>query len=44
VDDDRHEAVVLDDDPGANLHQWYRRYHYFAPEELTPLSTEVGRT
>ena len=22
VDDDRHVAVVLDDDPGADLHQW----------------------
>ena len=44
VDDDRHVAVVLDDDPGADLHEWYGRYHYFAPEELTPLDTEVGRT
>jgi hypothetical protein len=40
VDDDRHVAVVLDDDPGADLHQWYGRYHYFAPEELTPLDAE----
>jgi hypothetical protein len=44
VDDDRHVAVVLDDDPGADLHQWYGRYHYFAPEELTPLDPEVSRT
>ena len=44
VDDDRHVAVVLDDDPGADLHQWYGRYHYFAPEELTPLDAEAGRT
>ncbi len=44
VDDERHVAVVLDDDPGADLHQWYGRYHYFAPAELTPLDTEVGRT
>jgi hypothetical protein len=43
VDDDRHVAVVLDDDPGADLHQWYGRYHYFAPEELTPLDAEAGR-
>ena len=37
VDDERHVAVVLDDDPGADLHEWYGRYHYFAPAELTPL-------
>lgn len=37
VEDDRHVAVVLDDDPGADLHQWYGRYHYFAPDELIPL-------
>jgi hypothetical protein len=44
VDDDRHVAVVLDDDPGADLHQWYGRYHYFAPGELTPLDAEADRT
>ena len=43
VDDDRHVAVVLDDDPGADLHQWYGRYHYFAPEELTPLDARGGQ-
>jgi hypothetical protein len=43
VDDDRHVAVVLDDDPGADLHQWYGRFHYFAPEELTPLDAEADR-
>ncbi len=37
VDDDRHVAVVLEDDPGADLHQWYGRFHYFAPTELIPL-------
>jgi hypothetical protein len=36
VDDDRHVAVVLDDDPGADLHQWYGRHHYFAPDEVVP--------
>ena len=44
VDDERHVAVVLDDDPGADLHEGYGRYHYFAPAELTPLDAEVGRT
>jgi hypothetical protein len=43
VDDDRHVAVVLDDDPGADLHQWYGRYHYFAPRELTPLDGVADR-
>ena len=42
VDDARHVAVVLEDDPGADLHQWYGRYHYFAPDELIPLETEAG--
>jgi hypothetical protein len=37
VDDARHVAVVLDDDPGADLHQWYGRYRYFAPEEVEPI-------
>jgi hypothetical protein len=37
VDDDRHVAVVLEDDPGADLHRWYGRYHYFAPDEVVPL-------
>lgn len=41
VDDDRHVAVVLEDDPGADLHQWYGRYHYFAPAELIPLGSEA---
>jgi hypothetical protein len=41
VDDDRHVAVVLEDDPGADLHQWYGRYSYFAPDELVPLEAEA---
>jgi hypothetical protein len=40
VDDDRHVAVVLEDDPGADLHEWYGRYYYFAPAELVPLEPE----
>jgi hypothetical protein len=42
VDDDRHVAVVLEDDPGADLHQWYGRYYYFAPDELIPLEAEAS--
>ncbi|MEY9928767.1 hypothetical protein ABH926_003406 [Catenulispora sp. GP43] len=37
VDDGVHVAVTLDDDPANDLHAWYGRYHYFAPEELEPL-------
>ena len=37
VDGATHVAVVLDADPGNDLHAWYGRYHYFAPEELEPL-------
>jgi hypothetical protein len=33
-----HVAVTLDDDPGADLHHWYGRYLYFAPDELEPVS------
>ncbi|GAA1986936.1 hypothetical protein [Catenulispora subtropica] len=37
VDGAVHVAVTLDADPGNDLHAWYGRYHYFAPEELEPL-------
>jgi len=42
VDGETHVAVVLDDDPAAELHDWYGRYLYFAPDELEPLVD--GRT
>jgi hypothetical protein len=32
-----HVAVVLADDPAADLHEWYGRYLYFAPDELEPM-------
>jgi hypothetical protein len=38
VDGGTHVAVVLVDDPAADLHDWYGRYLYFAPEELEPLA------
>lgn len=38
VDDRQHVAVTLEDDPASELHQWYGRYHYFAPEELRPIA------
>ena len=37
VDGGVHVAVVLVDDPAAELHDWYGRYLYFAPDELEPL-------
>jgi hypothetical protein len=37
VDGEVHVAVVLVDDPAADLHDWYGRYLYFAPDELEPL-------
>ena len=37
VDGDRQIGVVLDDDPAADLHDWYGRYLYFAPDEVEPL-------
>ncbi|MBF6165847.1 hypothetical protein IU486_13810 [Streptomyces gardneri] len=37
VDGQAHVGVVLEDDPAAELHEWYGRYLYFAPDELEPL-------
>jgi hypothetical protein len=37
VDGETHVAVVLVDDPAADLHDWYGRYLYFAPDEVEPL-------
>ena len=37
VDGQTHVAVVLVDDPAADLHDWYGRYLYFAPDEVEPL-------
>ncbi|RMI28580.1 hypothetical protein [Nocardia stercoris] len=33
-----HVGVVILDDPGADLHEWYGRYLYFDPDELEPLA------
>ncbi|WDO10315.1 hypothetical protein ME763_34250 [Streptomyces murinus] len=32
-------AVTVDDDPAAELHGWYGRFHYFRPDEVEPLAT-----
>ena len=37
VDGGTHLAVVLVDDPAADMHEWYGRYFYFAPDELEPM-------
>jgi hypothetical protein len=40
VDGSTHLAVTLDDDPAADLHQWYGRYLYFAPDEVELIEEE----
>lgn len=34
----RHLAVTLEDDPGADLGRWYGRFRYFTPDEVEPLA------
>lgn len=41
VDGNTHVAVVVDDDPAADMHEWYGRYLYFAPDEIEPLDTNT---
>jgi hypothetical protein len=37
-DEDReYLAVTIDDDPAAELHRWYGRFHYYRPDEVEPL-------
>ncbi|OBG22900.1 hypothetical protein A5765_19250 [Mycolicibacterium celeriflavum] len=38
VDGDQHIGVVIEDDPAADMHDWYGRYLYFAPDEVEPLT------
>ncbi|GIF77792.1 hypothetical protein [Asanoa siamensis] len=38
VDGGTHVALVLVDDPAADLHDWYGRYFYFAPDEIRPVA------
>ncbi|SDX91471.1 hypothetical protein SAMN05661080_01702 [Modestobacter sp. DSM 44400] len=42
VDGAVHVALVLVDDPAADLHDWYGRYFYFAPDELEPLGVSAS--
>ncbi|MFF9128483.1 hypothetical protein ACF09J_35475 [Streptomyces sp. NPDC014889] len=43
VDGSVHLAVTLDDDPAAELHTWYGRFHYFRPDELEPYTATDPR-
>ncbi|OBR98705.1 hypothetical protein A9W98_34055 [Mycobacterium gordonae] len=40
VEGHQHVGVVVDDDPAADLHDWYGRYLYFAPDEIEPLDSQ----
>jgi hypothetical protein len=40
VDGNQHVGVVVEDDPAADLHDWYGRYLYFSPDEVEPLESE----
>lgn len=43
LDDETHVAVVLVDDPAADLHDWYGRYLYFSPDEVVPLGVSATK-
>ncbi|MFD8995873.1 hypothetical protein [Streptomyces abikoensis] len=34
-------AVTIEDDPAAELHDWYGRFHYFRPDEVRPLAAST---
>ncbi len=40
VEGNKHVGVVVEDDPAAELHDWYGRYLYFSPDEVEPLEVE----
>lgn len=42
VDGATHLAVTLEDDPAAELNQWYGRFRYFSPDEVEPLPATDG--
>jgi hypothetical protein len=42
VDGGVHVGLVLVDDPATEMHDWYGRYFYFAPDELEPLPADTG--
>jgi hypothetical protein len=42
LDGETHVAVVLEDDPGADLYDTTGRFYYFHPDELEPLAGPGG--
>ena len=42
VDNEPYLAVVLDDDPGADIMRWHGRYLYFKPFEVDPVLEGVS--
>jgi len=44
VEGNKHIGVVVEDDPAADLHDWYGRYLYFSPDEVEPLGTDQSAT
>ena len=40
VEGNKHVGIVVDDDPAADLHDWYGRYLYFSPDEIEPLQDQ----
>jgi len=38
VEGQTHVAVLLEDDPASDLHDWYGRFYYFGADEVEPLS------
>jgi hypothetical protein len=44
VDGYQHVGVVVEDDPAADLHDWYGRYLYFAPDEVEPLDAQTSQS
>ncbi|MFZ2173169.1 MAG: hypothetical protein WAW17_03895 [Rhodococcus sp. (in: high G+C Gram-positive bacteria)] len=43
VDGGTHVGVVLADDPASEMHEWYGRYLYFAPDEVEPIPAVTGK-
>jgi len=41
ADDRTWVALTVEDDPAADLHAWYGRFLYFAPDEIEPLGEAV---
>lgn len=41
VDDSWHIAVIVDDDPLAEIHAAYHRFRYYSPDEVEPLDHRV---